>query len=356
MSVLFFFNIMKETNFSLVLVCVVFLGMELVNKVIGVMIPLATVFVFLGMWSFVNTKCFTNYLMFLFHLFPLSIISLTFFLRSLLLLYLSTPPPPLPFPLVYEFPPSISGVPSHAFDEPPAPIIDVPTDIAPTVGLAGPSDSLALHHSHRVTTLPSHIRDFHCFFALASLQEPQTFHEASFNPLWQYAMKEELDALHKTRTWDLVYLPSGKSTIGCKWFYKIKTQSDGTVDHSKDCLVSRGFTQEYGIDYEETFAPVAQLSSVRTLITVFAAYKWPLFQMDVKNAFLNGALSEEVYMKLPLGYSNPPGSLTEYVDYSGHFMVLNKLLENGLQSSVLLSLNMVFQAVILIQLFFFEMV
>ena len=90
-SVLFFFMIMKETNFSLVLVCVVFLGMELVKKVIDVMIPLANVFVFLSMWSFGNTKCFTSYLMFLFPLFSLSILSLTFFLRSLPSLCLSLP-------------------------------------------------------------------------------------------------------------------------------------------------------------------------------------------------------------------------------------------------------------------------
>ena len=89
-KILFNFHL-KETNFSFVLVFVVFLGMELVKKVIGVMIPLANVFVFLGMWSFGSTKCFTNYLMFLFPLFPLSILSLTFFLRSLLPLYLSLP-------------------------------------------------------------------------------------------------------------------------------------------------------------------------------------------------------------------------------------------------------------------------
>ena len=70
-------------------------------------------------------------------------------------------------------------------------------------------------------------------------------------------MKEELDALHKTGTWDLVYLPSGKSAIDCKWVYKIKTRSNGTVDHYKACLVAKGFTQECGIDYEETFAPMA---------------------------------------------------------------------------------------------------
>uniref|UniRef100_A0A2N9G644 Integrase catalytic domain-containing protein n=1 Tax=Fagus sylvatica TaxID=28930 RepID=A0A2N9G644_FAGSY len=152
--------------------------------------------------------------------------------------------------------------------------------------------------SHRVSTLPSHLRDFHCFSAFATLHEPHTFREASSDPLWQQAMKEELDALLKTGTWDLVDLPAGKSAIGCKWVYKIKTRSDGTVDRYKACLVAKGFTQEYGIDYEETFAPVARLSSVRTLIAVSASRHWPLFQMDVKNAFLNGELTEEVYMQL----------------------------------------------------------
>uniref|UniRef100_A0A2N9GAT8 Reverse transcriptase Ty1/copia-type domain-containing protein n=1 Tax=Fagus sylvatica TaxID=28930 RepID=A0A2N9GAT8_FAGSY len=134
--------------------------------------------------------------------------------------------------------------------------------------------------SHRVSTLPSHLRDFHCFSAFATLHEPHTFREASSDPLWQQAMKEELDALLKT---------------------------DGTVDRYKARLVAKGFTQEYGIDYEETFAPVARLSSVRTLIAVSASRHWPLFQMDVKNAFLNGELTEEVYMQLPPGFSQPPG-------------------------------------------------
>ena len=156
-------------------------------------------------------------------------------------------------------------------------------------------------------TLLSHLHDFHFFSALTSLQEPQTFHEASSNPLWKQAMKEELDALHKTRTLDLVDLPSGKSVISCKWVYKIKTQSDGTIGHYKARLVARGFTQEYGIDYEENFALVARLSSIMTLIVVSTARKWPLFHMDVKNSLLNGELSEEVYMKLPPGYYHPPG-------------------------------------------------
>ena len=156
-----------------------------------------------------------------------------------------------------ESPPSITEVPSHASNELPALIIGVPTDTASIVDLVDPSNSHPLRRSHRVTTLLSHLCDFHCFSALASLQEPQTFHEASSNPLWQQAMKEELNALHKTGTVDLADLPFGKSAIGCKWVYKIKTRSDGTVDRYKARLVARGFTQEYGIDYEETFAPMA---------------------------------------------------------------------------------------------------
>ena len=91
-------------------------------------------------------------------------------------------------------------------------------------------------------------------------------------------------------------LPPGKSVVGCKWIYKIKTRSDGSIQRYKTRLVTKGFTQEYGIDYEETFAPVARISSICALLAVAAARKWDLFQMDVKNAFLNGDLREEVYM------------------------------------------------------------
>ena len=116
-------------------------------------------------------------------------------------------------------------------------------------------------------------------------------------------MKKELDALSKNHTWDLVTLPPGKPVVGCKWIYKIKTRSNGSIECYKTRLVAKGFTQEYGIDYEETFAPVARISSVRALLAIAAARKWDLFQMDVKNAFLNGDLSEEVYMQPPLGLS-----------------------------------------------------
>ena len=92
--------------------------------------------------------------------------------------------------------------------------------------------------------------------------------------------------------------------VGCnKWIYKIKIRFDGSIEHYKTRLVAKGFTQEYGIDYEETFGPVARISFVHALLAVVAASKWNLFQMDVKNAFFNEDLSEEVYMQLPFGLS-----------------------------------------------------
>jgi hypothetical protein len=119
-------------------------------------------------------------------------------------------------------------------------------------------------------------------------------------------MIEELQALEKTHTWDLVDLPCGKSAISCKWVYKIKTKSDGTIERYKAHLVDKGYAQEYGIDYEETFASVARITSVHSLLTIATVHQWPLFQMDIKNAFLNGDLTKEVYMQAPLGYSECP--------------------------------------------------
>ena len=122
-------------------------------------------------------------------------------------------------------------------------------------------------------------------------------------------MKEELDIISKNHTWDLLTFALRKSVVGCKWIYKIKTRSDGFVEWCKTRLVTKGFTQEYGIDYEETFAPVAQISYVRALLAIAAVNKWDIFQMDVKNAFRNGNLSEEVYMQPPPGLSIEPNKV-----------------------------------------------
>ncbi|KAL0549125.1 hypothetical protein IC582_013605 [Cucumis melo] len=162
------------------------------------------------------------------------------------------------------------------------------------------------HRSTRVREPPIHLQDYHCFSTIVSLVEPTSYPEASTDPLWQKSMNDELQALEKTHTWDYVDLPPGKRPIGYKWIYKIKTHSDGTIERYKARLVPKGYSQEYGIDYEETFAPMAWMTSVRSLLVVVAAKQWPLLQMDVKNAFLNETLSEEVYMKPPYGTSPSP--------------------------------------------------
>ena len=102
-------------------------------------------------------------------------------------------------------------------------------------------------------------------------------------------------------------LSSRVHLISCKWVYKIKTRFDSSLERYKARLVACGFQQEHGHDYDETFAPVAHMTTVRTLIAVASVRGWSISQLDVKNAFLNGELHEEVYMQPPRGYSVPEG-------------------------------------------------
>ncbi|CAM8895662.1 unnamed protein product [Rhodiola kirilowii] len=116
-------------------------------------------------------------------------------------------------------------------------------------------------------------------------------------------MAEELATFVWTSTWEVVPLPSHVHPITCNWIYTVKTSSDGSLERYKVCLVARGFQQEYGHDYDETFAPVAHMSTIRTLLDVASIREWSISQLDVKNVFLNGELREEVYMRPPPGYS-----------------------------------------------------
>jgi hypothetical protein len=114
-------------------------------------------------------------------------------------------------------------------------------------------------------------------------------------------MTSELKALQANGTWTLTTLPTGKIPIGCRWVYKVKLRSDGSVERHKARLVAKGFTQLEGIDYQDTFSPTAKIISVRCLLALAAARGWSLHQMDVNNAFLHGNLAEEIYMSPPPG-------------------------------------------------------
>ena len=131
---------------------------------------------------------------------------------------------------------------------------------------------------------------------------PIHFEEAIKDRKWIEAMDEKINAIGKNKTWDLVELRKGKEVIGFKWVYKTKSNAEGKIERHKARLVVKGYKQQYGRDYEETFVPVTRMETVRAVLSIAAQNKWKVCQMDVKSAFLNGMLMEEVYIEQPLGY------------------------------------------------------
>ncbi|XP_062114174.1 uncharacterized protein LOC133825214 [Humulus lupulus] len=149
----------------------------------------------------------------------------------------------------------------------------------------------------------NHLSKHHRAFIanISELVVPRNILEALDDPNWNLAVMEEMNALIKNGTWEIVRVPKGTKIVGCKWFFKIKTKADGSVERYKARLVAKGFTQTYGIDYQETFAPVAKINSIQVLLSLAVNSSWPLYQLDVKNVFLNGDLGE-VFMSPPLGF------------------------------------------------------
>ncbi|GKV20502.1 hypothetical protein SLEP1_g30621 [Rubroshorea leprosula] len=139
-------------------------------------------------------------------------------------------------------------------------------------------------------------------FCLFADIEPINFNEAAKDEKWRKAMDEEMNAIKRNDTWELVTLPQGHAAIGVKWVFKEKKNSKGEVERYKARLMAKGHKQQHGIDYEEVFAPVARLETIRLIISLAAQNKWKIFQMDVKSAFINGSLEEEVCVQQPLGY------------------------------------------------------
>jgi hypothetical protein len=118
--------------------------------------------------------------------------------------------------------------------------------------------------------------------------EPTTFAQAADQQVWREAMQEEYDSIMRNDVWEVVPRPEGKSVVTSRWLYKIKYVADGSIEKHKARFVPRGFSQIEGIDYDETFAPVARYTSIRSIMAIAAKMGWKIHQIDVKTAFLNG--------------------------------------------------------------------
>ena len=143
---------------------------------------------------------------------------------------------------------------------------------------------------------------------LLTSSEPATYKGAmtsSDSKLWLEAMQSEMDSMYENNVWDLVDLPAKVRPLQCKWLYKIKHSVEGQQDIYKARLVAKGFTQVPGLHYDEIFAPVVMLRSIRIILAIAAFHDYEIWQMDVKTAFLNGFLEEELYMVQPEGFIDP---------------------------------------------------
>jgi hypothetical protein len=132
--------------------------------------------------------------------------------------------------------------------------------------------------------------------------EPVSTEEALKQKVWLKDMKEELDAIERNKIWNPTELPNNKKVINVRWVYKVKLKPGGSIGKHKVRLVMRGFPQKPGLYYFEVFVPVARHETIRLVIAINAKRNWPLMHLDVKSAFLNGPLEEEVYVSQPPGF------------------------------------------------------
>ncbi|KAH9780110.1 hypothetical protein KPL71_007953 [Citrus sinensis] len=162
--------------------------------------------------------------------------------------------------------------------------------------------------SGRVTRLPVRyilLGETYTAISYEHVQDLTSYNEALIDrdvEFWKKAMNQEIESMYSNKVWELVEAPNGVKPIGCKWIYKRKREVDGRVETFKVRLVAKRFTQKEGIDYEETFSPVAMLKSIRILLSIAAVLDYEIWQMDVKTAFLNGHLEKNIYMQQPDGF------------------------------------------------------
>jgi hypothetical protein len=146
---------------------------------------------------------------------------------------------------------------------------------------------------------------------LTTTGEPSSLDDALNDNNWKQAMDAEFDALMKNNMWHLVPPWKGMNAIGCKWVNKIKRGADGSLDHYKAHLIVKGFKQQCGVDYEETFSPVVKAATIRVILSLAISNGWMIRQLDVDSAFLHGFLEEDVYIHQPSGYEDK--NLSHYV-------------------------------------------
>lgn len=137
---------------------------------------------------------------------------------------------------------------------------------------------------------------------LMGVDEPGNFKQAVKDDNWKQAMRQEIQSIEENETWELTTLPPGQKIIGLKWIYKLKKDANGRVIKHKARLVAKGFVQEHDVDYDEVYAPVTRLETVRLLLALSAKKRWEVHHLDVKTAFLNGDIKEDVYVSQPEGF------------------------------------------------------
>lgn len=182
---------------------------------------------------------------------------------------------------------------------------NLPTPITPVLSIGSSSTGSsstgdgAPKRYHMLTDLYEQTDEL---LLIENSDEPSSYREACKKIEWVNAMKTEFVSIEKNKTWNLVELPKGRKAIGLKWVFKVKKDPSGRIVKHKARLVARGYVQKPGIDYEDVFAPVARLETVRIILALAGSNDWLVHHLDVKSAFLNGKLDEEVYVLQPEGF------------------------------------------------------